>query len=71
MTSSFVLSLAFYDAGNVQWVSTPPQRDRTPQPRHLEPEDTNGIRIVYLSGKPYQMGYQQGVLLSEELGALL
>ncbi len=37
----------------------------------VEPDGANGIRIVYLAGKPYQMGYQQGVLLSEELGALL
>jgi len=34
-------------------------------------ETTSGIRTVYLQGKPYEMGLQQGVLLRKELRQLV
>jgi isopenicillin-N N-acyltransferase-like protein len=30
-------------------------------------EDENGVRILHLGGTPYEMGYQQGVLLRSEI----
>lgn len=33
----------------------------------IEPDNANGIRIAVLSGQPYQMGYQHGVMLANEL----
>lgn len=35
--------------------------------RVVAPSAANGIRLVYLSGTPYQMGYQHGVLLRQEI----
>jgi hypothetical protein len=37
----------------------------------VAPDDANGIRVVYLSGGPYQMGYQHGVLLRSEIADLI
>ena len=37
--------------------------------RLVKPDSANGIRVLYLAGKPYQMGYQHGFLCADEIEA--
>src|SRR5262249_31555861 len=34
-------------------------------------EEVNGYRVLHLKGTPYEMGYQQGALLKDDIKALV
>ncbi|HEY9622245.1 MAG TPA: C45 family peptidase [Crinalium sp.] len=60
MTTAISLSDdQFYNQKNLHWTPIAPRR-----------EDRGNVKVVWLQGSPYEMGYQHGQLLHDEIAAL-
>ena len=64
----------FFANPKVQHILATSKPDRSlTQPGHVETIGTNAVRItvLYVSGNPYEMGFQHGQLLAEQVRAAI